>query len=82
MVKIANAESVFRGILEFWPLDIYWDGSTASIRKIAPGPMPMQTHVAFRVDRSKDEILEALDGTRCQGPFRAARDGTHHRGLR
>ena len=60
MVKITNAESVFRGILEFWPLDIYWDGSTASIRKIAPGPMPMQTHVAFRVDRSKDEILEAL----------------------
>ena len=60
MVKITNAESVFRGILEFWPLDIYWDGSTASIRKIAPGPMPMQTHVAFRVDRSKDDILEAL----------------------
>ena len=60
MVKIASPESVFRGILEFWPLDLHWDGPTASIRKTAPGPMSMQTHVAFRVDRSKEEILETL----------------------
>jgi hypothetical protein len=59
-VKIASPESVFRGILEFWPLDLHWDGPTASFRKIAPGPMSMQTHVAFRVDCSKEEIMESL----------------------
>jgi len=53
MVKIASPESVYRGILEFWPLDIHWDGSTASFRKIPPGPVPMQNHVAFRVDRRR-----------------------------
>jgi catechol 2,3-dioxygenase-like lactoylglutathione lyase family enzyme len=60
IVKIANPESVFRGILEFWPLDVHWDGTTASIRKIPAGPVPMQNHVAFRVDRPKKEILEML----------------------
>jgi hypothetical protein len=60
MVKIANRESVFRGILEFWPLDIQWDGAAASLRKISAGPAPMQNHLAFRVDRPKEEILEML----------------------
>ncbi|HEY5743869.1 MAG TPA: VOC family protein [Terrimicrobiaceae bacterium] len=60
MVKVTNAESVFRGILEFWPLDLWWDGSTASLRRVAPGPTPMQSHVAFRVDRPKEEILQIL----------------------
>lgn len=60
MVKIANPESVFRGILEFWPLDLRWDGATASIRRIPTGPAPMQNHVAFRVDRPKEEILAML----------------------
>jgi hypothetical protein len=60
MVKIANPESVFRGILEFWPLDIQWDGAAASLRKISAGPAPIQNHVAFRVDRPKEEILEML----------------------
>ena len=60
MVKIANPESVFRGLLEFWPLDVHWDGTTASIRKIPAGPIPMQNHVAFRVDRPKEEILKML----------------------
>lgn len=60
MVKISNPESVFRGILEFWPLDVHWEGTTASIRRVPPGPLPMQNHVAFRVDRSKEEILETL----------------------
>jgi catechol 2,3-dioxygenase-like lactoylglutathione lyase family enzyme len=59
-VKIASPESVFRGILEFWPLDVHWDGTTASIRKIPAGPVPMQNHVAFRVDCPKEEILEML----------------------
>jgi hypothetical protein len=60
MVKISNPDSVFRGILEFWPLDVHWEGTTASIRRVPPGPLPMQNHVAFRVDRSKEEILEIL----------------------
>jgi catechol 2,3-dioxygenase-like lactoylglutathione lyase family enzyme len=60
MVKISNPESVFRGILEFWPLDVHWDGSTASIRRIPRGPIPMQTHVAFRVDQPKEQIFEML----------------------
>jgi hypothetical protein len=60
MVKITNPESVFRGILEFWPLDVHWDRSTASLRRILPGPIPMQTHVAIRVDRPKGAILALL----------------------
>ena len=60
LVKIANPESVFRGILEFWPLDILWEGGTASLRRISPGAIPMQNHVAFRVDCSKEEVLEML----------------------
>ncbi len=34
IVKIANPESVLRGILEFWPLDIHWEGATASLLRI------------------------------------------------
>jgi hypothetical protein len=60
MVKIASPESVFRGILEFWPLDIQWDGATASVRRIPVGVQPMQNHVAFRVDLAKEEIFEGL----------------------
>lgn len=60
IVKVANPESVFRGILEFWPLDIQWDGATTSMRRIPGGLPPMQNHVAFRVDLAKEEILEIL----------------------
>jgi hypothetical protein len=28
IVKIASPESVFRGLLEFWPLDLLWDGAS------------------------------------------------------
>jgi len=69
MVKIASPESVFRGLLEFWPLDVYWDGATASLRKIPPGPIPMQAHVAFRVDRTKEEILEILTARGLQARY-------------
>jgi hypothetical protein len=69
MVKIASPESVFRGLLEFWPLDVYWDGPTASLRKIPPGPIPMQAHVAFRVDRTKEEILEILTARGVQARY-------------
>jgi catechol 2,3-dioxygenase-like lactoylglutathione lyase family enzyme len=60
IVKIANPEFVFRGILEFWPLDIQWDGATASMHRIPGGLAPMQNHVAFRVDLAKEEIFEML----------------------
>jgi hypothetical protein len=60
IVKIANPESVFRGTLEFWPLDVQWDGATASLRTIPAGPLPMQNHVAFRMDLAKEEIFEKL----------------------
>ena len=60
IVKVANPESVFRGIVEFWPLDIQWDGATGSIRRIPGGLPPMQNHVAFRVDLAKEEIFELL----------------------
>lgn len=60
MVKIASPESVFRGILEFWPLDIQWHGASVSMRRIPGGLPPMQNHVAFRVDLAKEEIFEML----------------------
>ena len=40
MVKISSPDSVFRGILEFWPLDVHWEGTTASIRRVPTGPPP------------------------------------------
>ena len=82
MVKIANPEAAFRGLLEFWPLDIHWDGPTASLRRISPGPMPMPAHVAFRVDLTKEEILETIEGERRPSALRTARPGILHRGLR
>lgn len=60
MVKIANPESVYRGLLEFWPLDLHWDGVEGCFRRVAPGAQSAQTHVALRVDQPKEEILEAL----------------------
>ena len=69
MVKIANPESAFRGLLEFWPLDIHWDGPTASLRRISPGPMPMPAHVAFRVDLTKEEILGKLKAKGVQARY-------------
>jgi hypothetical protein len=75
IVKIANPESVFRGILEFWPLDVHWDGATASFRKIPAGPMPMQNHVAFRVDRPKEEIFEMLTAKGIAARYEPRRPG-------
>jgi hypothetical protein len=62
IVKIASPESVFRGLLEFWPLDLLWDGATASLRRIPKSLPQMQNHVALRVDWSKEQILEELNG--------------------
>ena len=61
IVKIASPESVFRGLLEFWPLDLLWDGATASLRRIPKSLPQMQNHVALRVDWSKEQILEELN---------------------
>ena len=60
MVKIANPEAVYRGLIEFWPLDILWDGPTTSLRRGRGGEPGSQNHLAFRVDQSKEEILNEL----------------------
>ncbi|MBI1900653.1 MAG: hypothetical protein HYS13_06025, partial [Planctomycetia bacterium] len=38
MVKLNHPESVFRGLLEFWPWDVVWDGRAAVFRKAPPRP--------------------------------------------
>lgn len=76
MVKVANPESVYRGILEFWPLDIHWDGARALLRKVPASPIQMQNHVAFRVDRPKEEILAMLTAKGIAGRYEPRGPGT------
>jgi len=60
MVKIASPDSVYRGLLEFWPLDLEWDGANGSFRRVTPAPAARQTHIALRVDQTREEIFAAL----------------------
>jgi len=60
-VKLNHPEGIFRGLLEFWPWDILWDGAAAVFRRVEPRPSPTSYgHVAVKVQMGADAILAEL----------------------
>jgi hypothetical protein len=60
-VKLNHPEALFRGLLEFWPWDIVWDGQAAVFRRIDPAPSPTSYgHVAIKVQLGADAVLAEL----------------------
>jgi hypothetical protein len=61
MVKLNHSEAIFRGLLEFWPWDIVWDGNAAVFRKITPQPSRTSYgHLAVKVNKGTPEIVAEL----------------------
>lgn len=65
IVKINHPEAVFRGLLEFWPWDVEWDGRSAVFRKINPQPSPTSYgHAAVKVAAGVEQICAELERRR------------------
>ena len=62
MVKLASPEALYRGLLEFWPADLHWDGAKARFERKAEPLAMVQNHVAVRVDQTREEIFAMLEG--------------------
>lgn len=62
MLKLTNPEALYRGLLEFWPADLHWNGEKARFER-RPVPFAcVQNHIAVRVDQTREEIFAALEG--------------------
>jgi hypothetical protein len=62
IVKINHPEALLRGLLEFWPWDVAWDGRAAVFRKIQPQPSPTSYgHVAVKVKLDTPQIIAELN---------------------
>jgi hypothetical protein len=62
MVKLARPEVVYRGLLEFWPADLYWNGERQRFERRPAEYAPVQNHIAVRVDEDRETIFAALEG--------------------
>lgn len=62
MLKLANPEALYRGLLEFWPADLHWNGEKARFERKPAAFTPVQNHIAVRVDQTREEIFAALEG--------------------
>jgi hypothetical protein len=62
MVKLAEPDALYRGLLEFWPADLHWDGPNARFIRHPEPLAPVQNHVAVRVEMSREEIFASLSG--------------------
>jgi hypothetical protein len=62
MLKLTNPEAVYRGLLEFWPADLHWNGEEARFERKPAAFTPVQNHIAVRVDQSREEIFTHLEG--------------------
>ena len=62
MLKLTNPEAVYRGLLEFWPAELHWNGNKARFERRPAEFAPVQNHIAVRVDQSREEIFTSLEG--------------------
>ena len=62
MVKLAHPEAVYRGLLEFWPEDLYWNGEKQRFERRPTAYTPAQNHIAVRVDEEREKIFATLEG--------------------
>jgi hypothetical protein len=61
LLKINHPEALFRGLLEFWPWDVVWDGQAAVFRKVEPKPSPTSYgHLAVKVAADTEAVLGEL----------------------
>jgi hypothetical protein len=61
MIKLNHPQALFRGLLEFWPWDIVWDGHEAVFRKITPQPSRTPYgHLAVKVNKGAEQIVAEL----------------------
>src|SRR5262249_116403 len=50
IVKISHPDAIFRGLLEFWPWDVVWNGAQARFFKVKAAPSTTSYgHLAVRV---------------------------------
>lgn len=62
IVKLNHPEAVFKGLVEFWPWDIEWDGAAHVFRKVDPEPSPMSYgHMAVKVAADTGAIIAELE---------------------
>lgn len=61
MVKLNHPEAVFRGLLEFWPWDVIWDGAAAVFRRVESRPSPTSYgHLAVKVAATAEVLIAEL----------------------
>lgn len=62
MVKVAHPEALYRGLLEFWPANLHWNGPAGRFERRPAENHPTQNHVALRVDQDRETIFAQLEG--------------------
>src|SRR5262249_18412127 len=61
MVKLNHPETLYHGLLEFWPWDIVWDGNAAVFRRVSAQPSPTSYgHLAVKVSNHTNQIIDEL----------------------
>jgi hypothetical protein len=61
IIKLNHPESLFDGLLEFWPWDVVWDRQALVFRRVEPRPSPTSYgHLAVKVAVGTQEIVDEL----------------------